>query len=768
MRSSMAKRMLCFALIATSAALATCLWHTASDAPDLRPVIRTVAVRNGVLVWRDSGEEVALLGVNYYAPFWCDYDGLKAKGIDPRVAIDEDIRHMRRLGLDYVRIHVFDTQVSDDNGGIVETVHLGLLDYLLDRIAREGLYAVVTPIAWWNAKGEGAFGFSRRWKMEEMTSNADAIRTQCRFLGEFARRSNRYSGFRYADDPVILAFELINEPLYKKDCPDASVTSYVNALAEALRATGTDKPIFYNSWHGRDAAVAASRVDGLTGSFYPTGLSSGMCIEGNMLGSVRGSSLASARGIVGKAKMVYEYNAADTMTAYMHPALAWCFRSEGVQMAAQFQYDACALASENMSWPTHYLNLVYTPKVAMSVAIAAEIMRRLPSGVGFSNDGMRMSYGPFVVDGKRDFAVCSDKTVYLSSGDTDVTPPLPERLRRVWGCGSSPVVATSGNGCYFLDCVSSGVWRLQLYPNVFEVADPFSGLPGVKTAVLPDPVRLSVRLPAFADGYCAWNLGGKGLTSASKKGEIALFPGDYLLTAGAPPSMEDVVAAESLGVPRFSAPIPPIPYERPKRVVGLSDIRKSALARISNPDEWNFLDIATATRRKANGELPNRRLTHDDCGRDAVWFGAESFADQSFVAFRFVVSCEDFASRFPERGNDTNAVLCVHIRSCQPETRRIEMMYMTSDGVSRVCELPVDPTWRDVKVPLSAFSVARWSDVKAPQCVPTVASICKFGFTLGRWLRTENSLGPQSVEISSIRVVAGECIKAKGADPGLW
>ena len=206
-------------------------------------------------------------------------------------------------------------------------------------------------------------------------------------------------------------------------------------------------------------------------------------------------------------------------------------------------------------------------------------------------------------------------------------------------------------------------------------------------------------------------------------------------------------------VPRFSAPTTPIPYERPKRVVGPSDIRRADLSRISSPDEWNFLDVATVTRRKANGELSNARLTHDDCGRDAVWFGAESFADQSYVAFRFVVSCGDFASRFPERGNDTNAVLCVRIRSCQPETRRVEMMFMTLDGVSRVCELPVDTEWRDVKAPLSAFLVARWSDAKAPQSVPTVAAICKFGFTLGRWLRTENPLGAQSVEISSIRVL---------------
>lgn len=32
--------------------------------------------------------------------------------------------------------------------------------------------------------------------------------------------------------------------------------------------------------------------------------------------------------------------------------------------------------------------------------------------------------------------------------------------------------------------------------------------------------------------------------------------------------------------------------------------------------------------------------------------------------------------------------------------------------------------------------------------------IRKFGFTLGRWLHSEDATGPQSVEISSVRVLA--------------
>ena len=47
---------------------------------------RSISLKEGVLRWRDDGEEVALFGVNYYAPFYCDYSGLKAKGVDHRAA----------------------------------------------------------------------------------------------------------------------------------------------------------------------------------------------------------------------------------------------------------------------------------------------------------------------------------------------------------------------------------------------------------------------------------------------------------------------------------------------------------------------------------------------------------------------------------------------------------------------------------------------------------------------------------------------------------
>ena len=203
----------------------------------------------GVMRWVDDGSEVALFGVNYYPPFSVDYKAIRQKGLDFSVVMREDVAHFRRLGLTCIRIHCFDTQFSTHDGAFVENHHVSVLDELIALCASNGIYTVLTPIAWWGGTyAEDRSGFSNDYSMEEMTSNRSSWAIQARFLEEFGRHVNPFTGRRYADDPAILCFELINEPLYPPNHADTQVTDYVNALADGLRASGTKKPVFYNSW----------------------------------------------------------------------------------------------------------------------------------------------------------------------------------------------------------------------------------------------------------------------------------------------------------------------------------------------------------------------------------------------------------------------------------------------------------------------------------------------------------------------------------------
>ena len=256
----------------------------------------------GVMRWTDDNSEVALFGVNYYPPFTVDYKAIKEKGLDFDRVMREDVAHFRRLGLTSLRIHCFDRQFSTHEGAFVANHHIELLDKLIDLCARNGIYTILTPIAWWGGSyAEDKEGFSNDWPMKEMTANRKSWPIQARFLKEFGEHGNPLTGKRYADDPAILCFELINEPLYPKGHPDSEVTAYIDALADGLRASGTKKPIFYNSWQRRNAAAGKARIDGVTGSYYPTGLVAGHALRGPQLAHIKAASLHPDEHIARKA-----------------------------------------------------------------------------------------------------------------------------------------------------------------------------------------------------------------------------------------------------------------------------------------------------------------------------------------------------------------------------------------------------------------------------------------------------------------------------------
>ncbi len=528
---------------------------------------------HGVLRWTDDQSEVALIGVNYYPPFAIDHAELKRLGADISAVMREDVAHFRRLGLGCVRIHCFERQFSTPDGAFVENEHARLMDELVALCATNGLYMVFTPIAWWGTGAAPTDGFSDHFEMRDMTSKPDAWNIQARFLRAFAERVNTFTGRRYADEPSILAFECINEPIYPQDWPDEKVTAYVNTLVDALRSSGTKKPIYYNAWLKRAAAVGASRADGATGVYYPTGLASGQALRGSQLGRIRGSTFhENPQALTHKAKMIYEFDAADTPGSYMYPALGKLFRAEGVQVASMFQYDPMRLAPVNRNWMTHDLNLVYTPRKALSLAIMAEVFRHVPRGGVYTPDAQTLAFPPFRADGERDLSEYAGTDAYYYTNDPVTPPPDVAALRRVWGCGTSSVAASTGTGAYFLDRVAPGVWRLQLYPSVFEMADPYTGRGNVKRVVLPDNPRITIRLPDLGERWHATALAPVEGTSVSAQAFAAvLAPGDYLITRAAPTAAERATAL-SADLPPFIAP----PPEKPATRAALSLPRQGA------------------------------------------------------------------------------------------------------------------------------------------------------------------------------------------------
>ena len=103
----------------------------------------------GVMRWTRDRSEASFFGVNYTIPFAYGYRSHKALGVDPEKAIDADVHHMSRLGLDAFRVHVWDVDITDSSGNLLENEHLRLFDYLIQKLKDHHIKILITPIAFW-------------------------------------------------------------------------------------------------------------------------------------------------------------------------------------------------------------------------------------------------------------------------------------------------------------------------------------------------------------------------------------------------------------------------------------------------------------------------------------------------------------------------------------------------------------------------------------------------------------------------------------------
>src|SRR6185436_9925910 len=105
--------------------------------------------KQGVLRWTKGNAEASFFGVNYTTPFAHAYRAHKALNVDLEKAIAADVYHLARLGLDAFRVHVWDTEISDTAGNLLDNDHLRLFDFLLAELKKRNIKTIITPIAFW-------------------------------------------------------------------------------------------------------------------------------------------------------------------------------------------------------------------------------------------------------------------------------------------------------------------------------------------------------------------------------------------------------------------------------------------------------------------------------------------------------------------------------------------------------------------------------------------------------------------------------------------
>lgn len=512
-----------------------------SSVPGLFAQQETAAIyvdEQGIMRWSNNRQEVKGFGVNYSVPFAHAYRMAGQLGVSHEEAIEEDVYHFARLGLDLYRIHVWDTEISDTLGNLLENEHLRLFDYTISRMKERGMKFVITPIAYWGGgwpePDKETPGFSAKYGKGPSLTHPEAIKAQETYLYQFLNHVNSYTGLAYKDDPDVIAFEVSNEPHH--DEPVEQVTEFINRMVSSMRNTGTQKPIFYNMSHSIHLAEGYFDADIQGGTFqwYPTNLVAGHELQGNFLPNVDKYRIPFADNPKFRqmAKIVYEFDPADVGASYMYPAMARSFREAGLQLAAQFAYDAAFMAPYNTEYGTHYMSLPYAPQKALSLKIASEVFHTVPLYKDYGRYPANTKFDDFRVDYEQDLAEMVSEEKFFYTNHTTSTPPAPRRLREIAGYGNSPVVRYEGKGAYFLDRLEKGVWRLEVMPDAIWIRDPFETASIRKKVAVVNwrewPMR--IQLPELGDEYSITALNdGNDHQANLSNGSFMVRPGTYLL-----------------------------------------------------------------------------------------------------------------------------------------------------------------------------------------------------------------------------------------------
>jgi len=493
---------------------------------------------NGIMRWPDKSE-VKGFGVNYTVPFAHGYRFAKRMGIDPKTAIKNDVYHFSRLGFDLYRVHVWDTEISDTLGNLIENEHLDAFDFLLKELKDKGFHMVITPIAFWGngwpERDEATPGFSNKYGKDKCLTNPDAIKAQYNYLAQFLNHVNPYTGIAYKNDPAIIAFEVSNEPHHKGEAKE--VTKFIKGMVDAIQKTGNKKPVFYNISHAVHFAEAyfQAGIQGGTFQWYPTGLGYQHELSGNLLPNVNDYNIPFDETIkkYHGAKLVYEFDAPDVAKSYMYPVMARSFREAGIQIATQFAYDPTYSAYANTEYNTHYMNLAYTPQKALSLMISSEVFHQIPM---YKNQGaypQNLSFGNFRVDYQANLAEYNSDNKFIYTNHTVAKPLDENKLNLIAGFGNSVLVQYDGLGAYFLDKIDDGIWRLEVMPDAVAVDNPFGRNSPKKTVTVINwkAHKMHIQLKNLGSEFDleAINIGNIYISKV-QDASILIQPGTYILS----------------------------------------------------------------------------------------------------------------------------------------------------------------------------------------------------------------------------------------------
>ena len=170
--------------------------------------------KEGVMRRSDNKEEVSYYGTNYTAPFAYSYRALGYLGKDRKRAIDRDIYHIARLGLNAFRLHLWDAELADSSGNLLNNDHLDLLDYTIAEFEKRGIDIILTAQTnfgnGYPEKNIDTGAFTYDYDKCNIHDDPEAQKIQSRYLDQLARHVNPsgswsagYSNTPLAEDEIM-------------------------------------------------------------------------------------------------------------------------------------------------------------------------------------------------------------------------------------------------------------------------------------------------------------------------------------------------------------------------------------------------------------------------------------------------------------------------------------------------------------------------------------------------------------------------------------
>jgi hypothetical protein len=165
--------------------------------------------------------------------------------------------------------------------------------------------------------------------------------------------------------------------------------------------------------------------------------------------------------------------------------------------------------------------------------IAGFAFHELPMKKSFGDYPANNKFENFRVSYDEDLSIANSDTCFFYSNNTNDIPRNTNALEHIAGCGNSKLVKYDGTGAYFLEKLENGIWKLEVYPDVLWLADPFE-----QTSMSRQVARLywkergmSITLPDLKNKFFINSVNGKKEISLKvENSEFKIKPGVYLLS----------------------------------------------------------------------------------------------------------------------------------------------------------------------------------------------------------------------------------------------